>query len=92
MSGIASRSTCFNSVTQSKEKKFQFIVHYQTVSPLGMLLFSLCNHLKTIESSFILLTDFAESANYRFSPLLSDTRRLVRYCILPGRVQYSTDI
>ena len=34
------------------------------------------------------LVDFAESANYRSSPLFSDTRRLVRYCILPGLVQY----
>ena len=67
-------------------------MHYQTVSPLGMLLFSLCNHFKTIESNIILLIDFAESANYRFSPLFSDTRRLVRYCILPGRVQYSTKL
>ena len=65
-------------------------MHYQTVSPLEMLLFSLCIHLNTVESNFILLIDFAESANYRFSPLLSDARRLVRYCILHGRVQYST--
>ena len=27
-------------------------MHYQTVSPLGMLLFSLCNHFKTIELTF----------------------------------------
>ena len=49
-----------------------------------------CCFLVALESNFILLIDLAESANYRFSPLLSDTLRLVRYCILSGRVQYST--